>query len=348
MLNQIVSRIIIATTLLAVTVPTVHGAEKREYFKDWLAACRLETGYCSAITYLNPNPGDGTVADYWLRIGRHKDASNWEISVTTVKTQPQLTTYFYAKVGEKGFNFVRGSTAVAHGAINDFFLIGDEANALLQAMIAGDKLEFNFNAENDEYQALDFSLSGLSASLLWIDDQQGKVGTPRIAGPSPLLLESAEPKLDLPKAIPADLLAYHAEKSECDEFGEVINAEDWEVHQLDNSKLLFMIPCGSGAYNFAFSFYLADTQTGNYSQLLFADYWEPQGWGGTDILINAYFDPKEKTLSSYYKGRGLGDCGNSGLWQWSDYSFKLLKFNAKSECDGMLEGDEFPQIYPPQ
>jgi hypothetical protein len=337
---------IIISTLASVT--SVFATEKRDYFKDWMVACRLETGYCSAITYINPNPGDGSVADYWLRVGRHRDADHWEISVTTIKTQPQITSYFYAEAAGESFNFVRGGTAVAYGAVYDFFLIGDEANKLFQNMIAGDKLLLNFDAENNQYASIDFSLSGLSASLLWIDDQQSKVGTPRVAGPAPLNLEIAEPKMELPQSIPSDLLAYHAQKSDCDKFGETINANDWEVHQLDNSKLLYMIPCGSGAYNFAFSFYIEDTQTNVYSRLLFADYWEPNGWGGTDVLINAYFDPQNKTISSYYKGRGLGDCGNSGLWQWAEYSFKLVKFNAKAECDGMLEGDEFPQIYPPQ
>ena len=67
---------------------------------------------------------------------------------------------------------------------------------------------------------------------------------------------------------------------------------------------------------------------------------------GADQLFGAYFDPETLTLSSFFKGRGLGDCGTAGIWRWDEFAFRLEAFYAKSECDGTIELGDFPQIWP--
>ncbi|MGJ8528991.1 DUF1176 domain-containing protein [Maritalea sp.] len=318
--------------------------EKRAYFKDWLAACRPQTNYCSAISYINPNPANGTVADYWFRIGRHKSGNHWEMSFTTVKTQPAKTTTFYIHVGEDFYPYTKGGTARAYGAINDIFLIGDQATAMLKKMIADDKMTIGFDDENAKSVDIEFSLSGLTAALLWIDDQQGRVGYPRIAGWLPVDLKLAEPQLDIPKELPPEILTTHAKNDNCDTMSDLVHGADWEVHQVNNTTLLYVIPCTAGAYNFGYSFYTQSTEYKGVTKLLFADYWAPMGWSGTDILINPYYDPENRALTSFYKGRGIGDCGNFGEWVWEDYGFKMNSFHAKEKCDG--EPGDFPQIFP--
>ena len=352
---MILSRLIVHIVTLpivafATSITATANSETREYFKDWLAACRTETGYCSTVTYVNPNPGNGSVADYWLRVGRPKGANHWEVSVTTIKEQPTLTSYFYFEVGEESYGFTRGVSAVAYGAVNDFFLVGDEANGLLTQMLAGSTAVLDFEHGKQPRERVNFSLSGLTAAMLWIDDQQGRVGDPRTVGYAPLNLEIAEPKLDLPGTIPEALLAQHVADPNCEPLQSLPHGEDWEVHQVSNDRLLYAIPCNAGAYNFSHAYYTQDLGYDEFRKLLFADYWDSVGWTGTDVLINSYFDPQARTLSSFYKGRGLGDCGTSGLWRWTGYSFKLVTFHAKSTCDGWEDGDgvgEFPQIYPP-
>lgn len=334
--------------LTAAPANAQNFGEKREYFKDWLAACRPTTGYCSAITYINPNPGNGAVADHWLRIGRHKDGAKWEISFTPITVAPNNSTTFYFWIGEDSFWFTKGSGALAYGAINDIFLIGEDATKMLTAMLAGNKMTSSFDDMSGQRIDIDFSLSGLTASLLWIDDQQGRVGDPRIAGDLPIGLDLAEPKLPIPTELPAEILEKHAANENCDALSELVHGSDWQTHQVNNTTLLYMIPCTAGAYNFLYAFYTQSTEYDSISKLLFADYWDSVGWTGTDLLVNPHFDPATRTLTSFYKGRGLGDCGTSGEWQWQEYGFKMISFHAKSECGGYADDMdlEFPQIYP--
>lgn len=325
-----------------------NSGEKREYFKDWLAACRPDTGYCSAISYINPNPGNGSVADHWLRIGRHKDGAKWEISLTPIKSMPSNTTTFYFWIGEDSFWFTKGGSALAHGAVNDIFMTGDDATKMLGAMLAGSNMSGSFDSDQGETVNVEFSLSGLTASMLWIDEQQGRLGDPRIAGDLPIGLELAEPKLTLPTDLPAEIFEIHAKQENCEPPAELVHGDDWQVYQVNNDTLLFMLPCSAGAYNFSYMFYTQSFEYPGISKLLFADYSDSVGWTGTDMLVNPSYEPETKTLYSFYKGRGLGDCGTSGEWQWQDYGFKMLKFYAKSECDGFEDDEEieFPQIFP--
>jgi len=344
-------RLITTLFMAFLTISSAYAetsSETRAYFKDWLAACRPNTNYCSAISYINPNPGNGAVADHWLRIGRHQDGAAWEISITPIISMPSNTTTFYFWIGEDSFWFTKGDTALAYGAINDVFLTGANATQMLTSMLAGSAMEASFEDETNQTLNIKFSLSGLTAAMLWIDDQQGRVGDPRIAGKLPIGLTIAEPKLELPKAIPTQILAIHTATDSCEQFENLVHAQDWQVHQLNNDTLLYMLPCSAGAYNFSHAFYTQSITYGGVTRLLFADYWDSLGWTGTDLLFNVSYDPQSRSLTSYYKGRGLGDCGTSGEWQWQEYGFKMLKFFAKSECNGFEDDADmsFPQIFP--
>lgn len=325
----------------------VNG-ENRAYFKDWLVACKIDTSYCSAISYINPNSANSAVADYWFRIGRHQNGAKWEMSFTPIATTPSNTTTLYFWIEEDSFWFTKGGNALSYGAVNDIFLINDDATKLLTAMLTGNALKSSFDDQQGQRIDIEFSLAGLTAALLWIDDQQDRVSDPRIAGDLPIGLELAEHKLPLPQTIPDQILSKHAKNENCDALEDLIHGSDWQVHQVNNATLMFMLPCSAGAYNFSYAFYTQSVEYDGVTQLLFADFWDSLGWTGTDILFNAGYDPQTRTLTSYYKGRGLGDCGTSGEWQWQEYGFKMLKFFAKSECNGYVDDADlsFPQIFP--
>ena len=89
--------ILIAVLMSAAPVLAQGENEVRRFFKDWLAACRAD-GYCSATAYQNANSGDGMVADYVLRVGRHAQETYWEISFTTVATMGDAAAPFRVSV----------------------------------------------------------------------------------------------------------------------------------------------------------------------------------------------------------------------------------------------------------
>jgi hypothetical protein len=122
--------------------------------------------------------------------------------------------------------------------------------------------------------------------------------------------------------------------------------EDGEVHPLPGGAVLYLVPCYAGAYNFAWRFYIDRDGGGTYEVLYFADYSERWGWTGTDVLYLPTFDEKTLELTSYYKGRGIGDCGTSGRWVWDEYLFRLVEYRAKDDCDGSGAPGEFPVAYP--
>ena len=102
-----------------------HG-ETRQYFKDWLAACRAD-GYCSATAYQNPNPGDGSVADYILRVGRHAEGVYWEIAFTTVVVVADPAVTFSVGIDGQWEDFTGAGEVAPYGSVNDFFLLGPKA-----------------------------------------------------------------------------------------------------------------------------------------------------------------------------------------------------------------------------
>ncbi|NRD90678.1 hypothetical protein C8024_16335 [Sphingopyxis sp. BSNA05] len=63
-------------------------------------------------------------------------------------------------------------------------------------------------------------------------------------------------------------------------------------------------------------------------------------WGGegTDpLLVNAGWDELDQKLSSYGKGRGLGDCGSAENYIWDGDMFRMIDASAMPECRGAYE-----------
>lgn len=322
--------------------------EKRVYFKDWLAACRPTTGYCSATTYINPNPPSGAVADYILRVGREKSADSWEISLSTVVTMPTDTSFIVIEDEPNTLYFNRPNSFAAFGAINDFYFLGNEARRLLEKMLANNELTLTYDAVSGR-ETLNFSLRGLTASMFWIDEQQEKVGEPRDAGYGPraerLAMALEQPSRDIPQPI----LDMHFGGDNCDFDAESDMFSSWESMALDPNRDLYMLPCSSGAYNLLSRGYIWNKEQQNATTQHFVEYSDTAGWTSVDYLVNAFLDPHSRTVSSFAKARGLGDCGSSGTWQWAGYGMQLRKFFYQPVCG--LDYDEnadltFPQIFP--
>ena len=66
-------------------------------------------------------------------------------------------------------------------------------------------------------------------------------------------------------------------------------------------------------------------------------------------LSDAEFDPATKTMRSYYKSRGVGDCSTIGEWRWSGNDFRLVRYWSKPKCDGNpFEDTRRWQVFPPR
>lgn len=331
-----------ALLILAFAAPVMAQSSmaERRYFRDWLADCRAD-GYCSATAYVNPSPGNGTVADYVLRIGRHAEETYWEVSLSTVATMADAALPFEVSVDGVVESFAGPAEVAAYGSINDFFLLGRKAQAVMDRLAPGATMAFAFTDTEGTAQRAEFSLSGLTASLIWIDEKQGRLGSERVAEAAPVGLapvgESAA------GAVPPALLAQHQADTECGLASDIVNGADIEVVSLSDQATLYLLPCWSGAYNFGWKAYVEQFE-GEYALAAFPEFSPDTGWTATTSLVNYAWDDAEKTVSTFNKGRGIGDCGTAGTWVWDEYRFRLVEFRAKSDCDGGEPGD-FPVVY---
>lgn len=206
-------------------------------------------------------------------------------------------------------------------------------------------------------QSVEVSLSGASAALLWIDERQGRVGTPgavmrpgdgpadRIPEPAPLPVVTgvaAPAQTGLPGSgvtLPPALQGRPDVRSCVEEWwpgAEPIHS----VARLADGVYLWGVECFRGAYNLGQGFWItgedgADPRPADLPRIL----------GEADnVLVNAAFDPESGILDAFARGRGLGDCGVIQAWAWTGQAFVLTREVSMPVCAGM-SAEHWPALY---
>ena len=193
------------------------------------------------------------------------------------------------------------------------------------------------------------SLDGASAALLYIDDRQGRIGT-RTAlarpGAKPAAVVPAAPPLPVISTpptgrTPAERLAIadarrNAGDASCGTDLSLYQPQTW---RLDARSTLALVPrpCDNGAYNYFVSIVLI---SGGKARP--AGFDADGGMGEPDrppnnILVNPEWDPKRRRLTSFAKGRGLGDCGVRSSFAWDGARFLLAERSEMGECRGSVD-----------
>ena len=232
-------------------------------------------------------------------------------------------------------------------------IVGEDARKVAQAIINGSQLVLQGPAGETISQ---ISLAGSSAALRFMDQQQGRTGTDtalvakgtRTFQPArreiPTVLVDQWKAAELEPEI-ADIVAL-AEKSRCrdDRFG-VVEDQVFPLGKRGNRyRALVLISCGAGAYNFSSAPYIGEyvenpraTSGWSFSPAKFDRQPSWGGEGADPLLVNPGWDELEQTLSSYGKGRGLGDCGRAENYVWDGNMFRLIEASAMTECRGAHE-----------
>lgn len=336
------------TAAAGLTLLTAGGAEAggMKSFRDWTAVCdNLDT--CVAFAW--PAEETGDIA--WLRMERAGDAEApvsiviavyaeddpdlgggpW---IVKVDGQPVSGLGALSPV-QDGTGFWRAEVPVAKG------------RAL--ALAARDGSALTVNRKGRPPVAL--SLSGGAATLLWIDEQQGRIGSPTALGrasgrPSPVVagggrLIVAGPAVvqtGLPASVPASVMSV---VGECEDMAE--RQIQPLIARLAPGVVLYAPVCSMGAYNAVHGLALAD-EAGRGARVI--DLPLPAGYGQGSIgdPMNLDYDPDSRVLGSFGKGRGLGDCGDETQWIWDGKAFQLLSMRVMPECRG-VPGDDWPMLY---
>ena len=122
-------------------------------------------------------------------------------------------------------------------------------------------------------------------------------------------------------------------------------AEAPDSFDLGGGQTLFIVKCWGAAYQFG-QIVIATDAAGKARLLTFRD-WDGKRFAPAKSLTEADFDPAKKTMNSFYKGRGIGNCGSMGEWTWTGNEFKLAKYFYKAKCDSRsFAGEKRWQIFP--
>lgn len=235
-------------------------------------------------------------------------------------------------------------------------LEGAEALRLIRAIGSS----FSFEITQRRQVLVQPSLNGLPAALRFIDQQQGRMGAsdaliatgegdpasarvapPVLAAPTPVAMGEAADKAILPLSPDEESAARRLAVCE----GVSTSSYPLELHALDSTHGLVLLPCDAGAYNVSFVPLVASGTPGGRSFLI-APFDVMPGFTGEPgtppLVVNARWNPSRGMLSSFAKGRGLGDCGTAEQYRWDGEGFRLEEARAMPVCRGAWE---WPRIY---
>lgn len=331
------------TAEAAVAAPAVQGGAHppsvtRE-FRDWTATCD-NTNHCFAFGSAEENMGfvmvslaPGPQARPVVHMG------GWGLEDGQGDVYAEIDGRRYAgknsKMDEAG-DVIAFRTPSAE-------LLRDLGNGSFMALRRGD-------------EKMKVSLGGAAAAFLWIDERQGRLGTSTalirrgdqpasgvpVAPAAPrVTLAAAVPQNGLPQDDLSPALLAHARVKEClaaTRIGERFEP-DVEVARLASDKLLWSVPCGSGAYNFTQAYFITAADGSAPQPVAF-----PTAASSNDELVNSRYDPKTRTLFAFGKGRGIGDCGRMGVWGWTGERFALLEEQAMPTCTAIPQ-DLWPSTW---
>ena len=314
-------------TPVADAAPTPVKPGEQKTFGDWIVACD-NTALCQMAS-LGPEDGAYPFPPVTMAVLRQPGPDgaidlSFDVAGDEKPVRPVAVTIDSRRMPLPALN---GSAAAA--------TVAAMANGTTLAVLeAGDK------------RRATLSLKGASAAMRWIDAQQGRAGTV-----TALVAKGDRPAVTVPDRRAAPViravvatgstskptpkqLADMKRLAACgdDSFAAKMPPE---VHALGGGTTLVMLPCSSGAYNLSSALFVI---RGDAVEVAKADV--PTGFGptpaaaedATTSVVNGAW--KNGELTSYAKGRGLGDCGVMQTLVWDGTRFRLSEQSEMGECRG--------------
>ncbi len=349
---------LLAVSLLACAAFAAGPAHAQtKQFRDWLAGCdNLRT--CTAYGFDSTQMGGAYVM--LTRDGAAGAGLRVTIAVDVQNGSKFKLSFDDAALGGLPAEAIAGET----NNDDDFKRLVISDPKAVETLIAGLRKAKKLivtridapGATASDPATTEISLTGVVAAMLWMDDQQKRVGTvtalvgrgdkPATAVPAPPALPvvtavkmPTDPK---PAKAPAAVIA--KARSVCED-KKIIEEDD--ATRLGADQVMYWFPCTekSGAYNFYSALVLAERgKPVREIELKLPRELATKDNNGVEIAINAGFDESTQTLSLFDKGRGVGDCGESSDWVWDGRAFRLISYRQMPSCMGVAPGD-WPVLY---
>ena len=339
-----------------VSTATVKSDSKT--FHDWYAVCdngNLCSAYAGGQTgWILIQMDAGGQAQPTVRVGMWPDSGDDLKSAVTL-----------------GIDGNRHVAAFTSDDETNGLLSASDARAAISQLAAGRSITLSA-----EGQTVELPTAGVSASLLWFDERQGRLDTTTALirkGSKPASAVPAAPALPVITPGPAVSQAGFAVAKE------IVDGEDLShpilpaslealpfvkqcredtatnaylnkavsADRLSATAELWGIPCSSGAYNESYAYYLTGPQGANPRLIYFPNADgkpRPSAEGDDMLLTNPAYDPDTRVMSAFAKGRGIGDCGVDQSWVWTGEAFVLSREFVMSDCFG-ITADLWPSTY---
>ena len=334
--------------LLALMMPAQAQIGEMKTFRDWIAGCD-NTKSCTALSM--PDEGDENVA--YLRLDRPAGpdgAPKLALKLRREKLKPS----FEIELALDGAPFPtaghRFSASSSDGETAEIALGPTE----IEAFIAGARKATALTLKRDG-QSQKLSLAGSVAAMLWIDEQQKRLNTASAlirkgaAGsvpPAPALPTiPTKPAIGKPLTKSQSAALVKAMRKElnrrspdsCEDIPEGFTDTDGAFALYETTQLV-VVACSRGAYNVSSQFWMVPERDVRKAK--------PAEFEGSrdNELVNADFDPKTGRVMFFAKGRGIGDCGTSGSYNWNGAYFAVLQLSAMGQCR-LIPGDDWIELF---
>jgi hypothetical protein len=351
----------LAATAMLLSQAAPAAADTKD-FREWLAACD-NLRNCNAYGFESVVTGST-----WLRIERG-GAPNAPVKITlAVFAEDDIT--FTIRFNDPSLPGLPDNAIAGTKGDDDLrrVVLTDtvSADTLIASIRKAEKIIVTRKDPPGKKQPSDplvseISMSGAVASLLWMDEQQKRLGTATALirkGDKPASAVPAQPKAPVTVAAKAatgkapaktDPALIKKGRALCGE--EDDGSKLTETWPLGNNQFLYAFSCpdSSGAYNYRYGFLVATG--GNAATARAVSFKWPikigdleTDPGADETTVNPSFDEKTMLLSSFNKGRGLGDCGSWEEWLWDGKAFRLAELKMMPHCKGIPLSD-WPVLY---
>lgn len=320
-----ISAALLATAATAAT-PDTPRPGKLKLFRDWIVAC--DNGRDCETASLAAE--DSALQDVGLIVARDGAGR------VTVRIRDMTGKAKTASVRVDGRTIA--STPLDRDGEGAWQ--GAPAQALISALARGKRAALLTPAAHP------VALAGAAAAFRYMDDRQGRAGTTtalvarggkRYRGAAPALpvVQIVTPPPGPAPVIPANAISEARRRYGCViDDGSPFSAD---AHRLDRRSALVLMSCGAGAYNYLVKPLI--WRDGRLSPAAFDfayHFGETPDPGQPEILVNVEWS-RDGRLSSWGKGRGLGDCGDAQQFGWDGTRFRLLHAAQMTECRGAID-----------
>lgn len=313
----------ISALLLAAAAPQPGRVHT---YGDWSVACD-NVGRCGAAPLVPEQAADEDLILYAARREAGPDG------------RATLSLYTEGRTGEivirvDGREIAR--VRVSSGSVSAD-LTGASALAVLRAATNGRRMEL---VDADGAAIGEVSLAGAAAAFRFADAEQRRAGSvtaivargPAPAArvppaPAPPSIRAVRPGGAVARLSDPDLAGLRREHGcEVERFDPVMHEVDYAA--LGGGATLALIPCHMAAYQGSSLVYVVRRGTPAPARFDTADE------DGDPELTSPGWDAEAGTLSTYYKGRGLADCGQSQEFAWDGARFRLVEQDDLDPCRG--------------